>query len=147
MSKEDILYKPSMFTHTLETEEDIIFYNSMEGIKSIQKMPGKYIEKVKEYLSAEKIVYHQDQILDSLARSHYIVPYDWNEDLLLENLYGECSNSSVLHLIILPTEQCNFRCRYCYESFQRGKMEDSVVESILKFVRKNITRYTSLKVL
>lgn len=146
MSKEDKLYKPSMFTHTLETEEDIIFYNSMEGIKSIQKIPKKYKEKVKEYLSAEKIVYYQEPVLDSLVRCHYIVPYDWNENVLLENLYVECSNSSVLHLIILPTEQCNFRCRYCYESFERGKMVDSVAESILKFVRKNITRYTGLKV-
>lgn len=25
--------------------------------------------------------------------------------------------NDVLHLILLPTEQCNFRCTYCYEDF------------------------------
>ena len=27
--------------------------------------------------------------------------------------------SRVLSLIVMPTEQCNFRCRYCYESLDK----------------------------
>lgn len=146
MLEENKLYKPSMFTHTLETEENIIFYNSMEGIKSIKKMPKRYSNKVEEYLTKENIIYAKEPVLDILVKYHYIIPNHWNENLLLENLYVERSNSSILHLIILPTEQCNFRCKYCYESFQRGKMKDSTIDSILKFVRKNIIKYSGLKV-
>lgn len=50
--------------------------------------------------------------------------------------------NDILNLIIFPTEQCNFRCFYCYESFELGKMNNEVVESILKLVKK---RASSLK--
>lgn len=53
-------------------------------------------------------------------------------------------NDDILALSILPTEQCNFRCFYCYESFKLGKMSALLVESILKLIRK---RGSDLKVL
>ena len=39
-------------------------------------------------------------------------------------------SSRFLQLIILPMEQCNFRCVYCYESYSAGRIEDKVVEGI-----------------
>jgi len=39
-------------------------------------------------------------------------------------------NPRALELILLPTEQCNFRCRYCYEDFADGRMADAVVTGI-----------------
>jgi uncharacterized protein len=39
-----------------------------------------------------------------------------------------------LELIILPTEQCNFRCTYCYEDFEIGQMKESTVEAIKKLI-------------
>jgi uncharacterized protein len=50
----------------------------------------------------------------------------------------------VLNLTILPTEQCNFRCFYCYESFKLGKMKKEISEAILKLIKK---RASSLKIL
>lgn len=35
-----------------------------------------------------------------------------------------------LHLILMPTEACNFRCIYCYESFRLQRMEPGVVLGI-----------------
>ena len=39
-------------------------------------------------------------------------------------------SSRLLHLIILPTERCNFRCTYCYEDFFLGQMTPEVVRGI-----------------
>jgi uncharacterized protein len=39
-------------------------------------------------------------------------------------------NPRRLKLTLLPTEQCNFRCRYCYEDFKIGKMTPRVVSAI-----------------
>lgn len=36
----------------------------------------------------------------------------------------------LLELIILPTEQCNFRCKYCYENFEIGRMKPETVASL-----------------
>jgi uncharacterized protein len=41
-----------------------------------------------------------------------------------------------LQLIVNTTERCNLRCTYCYETFERGRMPDDVVASILSFVRR-----------
>lgn len=43
-----------------------------------------------------------------------------------------------LHIIIMPTEACNFRCIYCYESFKIGKMRWPVVEGIKNLVRARV---------
>jgi uncharacterized protein len=39
-------------------------------------------------------------------------------------------SNSVLHLVILPTEGCNFRCVYCYEDFALSRMSPSVVSGV-----------------
>ena len=41
-----------------------------------------------------------------------------------------CLNARVLQLVLLPTEACNFRCVYCFESFEHGPMTPSVVIGI-----------------
>lgn len=41
-----------------------------------------------------------------------------------------CFSSNTLHLILLPTEQCNFRCTYCYETFENRKMTPLVVAGV-----------------
>ncbi len=42
-----------------------------------------------------------------------------------------------LHLTIMPTEQCNFRCTYCYEDFQLGRMSTQTINDIIDLVKAN----------
>lgn len=39
-------------------------------------------------------------------------------------------DNDFLHLILLPTEQCNLRCTYCYERFEVGRMTRQVVDAV-----------------
>jgi len=41
-----------------------------------------------------------------------------------------------LHLILMPTEACNFRCTYCYEDFKHGRMAPEIVRG----VKRHMTR-------
>jgi uncharacterized protein len=41
-----------------------------------------------------------------------------------------------LHLILLPTEACNFRCVYCYETFEYHRMEDWVVRGVRNLINR-----------
>lgn len=43
-------------------------------------------------------------------------------------------DSGFLNLIILPTEQCNFRCSYCYEDFSVGRMQPDTVSAVKNLI-------------
>lgn len=45
-------------------------------------------------------------------------------------------NPNSLELILLPTEKCNFRCKYCYEDFAMGRMSPVVVAGIKALIHE-----------
>ena len=47
---------------------------------------------------------------------------------------ASCISNKVQELIILPTEKCNFRCTYCYEDFEIGKMSQTTQTAIKRFI-------------
>lgn len=52
-------------------------------------------------------------------------------------LASSLSNKN-FQLILFPTEQCNFRCVYCYEDFEIGKMPNWLIKSIKIFLKNKI---------
>ena len=50
---------------------------------------------------------------------------------------SKASNKN-FHLIILPTEKCNFRCTYCYENFATPRMKPEIISGIKKLLEKRI---------
>jgi uncharacterized protein len=54
--------------------------------------------------------------------------------------------SDTLHLILLPTEHCNFRCTYCYEDFSIGRMTPEIVLAIKRLVDRRLDDLHSLSV-
>jgi uncharacterized protein len=55
-------------------------------------------------------------------------------------------NPRALNLILLPTEQCNFRCTYCYEDFEQGSMPAWVVSAIKKLLVARASDLDELKI-
>ena len=51
-----------------------------------------------------------------------------------------------LNLIIFPTEQCNFRCTYCYEDFKARQMEPVVVDAIKQLVTRRASSLNTLRI-
>lgn len=48
------------------------------------------------------------------------------------------------HLILFPTEQCNFRCVYCYEDFSVGQMPDWLVDATKQLLQRKIPKLSML---
>lgn len=55
-------------------------------------------------------------------------------------------DSRVLELILFPTEQCNFRCTYCYEDFKLGRMSPPVVSGLKALLRHRFERLQLLTI-
>lgn len=53
--------------------------------------------------------------------------------------------ADALHLMLMPTEACNFRCTYCYEDFTHGRMQPWVVEAVKKLLEHRMPELTSLQ--
>jgi uncharacterized protein len=53
---------------------------------------------------------------------------------LSQEAFSEAVHPRSLHLIVLPTEHCNFRCTYCYEDFAAGKMSPALVGGIKRLI-------------
>jgi uncharacterized protein len=51
-----------------------------------------------------------------------------------------------LELILLASEDCNFRCQYCYEDFLRGTMQPWVRTGVKRLVEKRLPRLRSFSV-
>ena len=47
-------------------------------------------------------------------------------------------NPRSLELILYPTEQCNFRCTYCYEDFEIGKMTSQVQAGVKRLIERRM---------
>lgn len=76
----------------------------------------------------------------------FLVPAGADESRRADLLKQRRLSSRGLHLILMPTEDCNFRCKYCYESFLRGRMAPGVRRGIKRWVSAEIAKLERLDV-
>ncbi len=64
-----------------------------------------------------------------------------------DNLYrAKLATNKIFELIILPTELCNFRCKYCYEDFSIGRMKKETITGIKALLRKRCANLNYLNI-
>ncbi len=66
-------------------------------------------------------------------------------NLRIEEL-GSWLRNDVLHLILLPTESCNFRCTYCYEDFLVGRMASPTIDGVKRLIDRRIDGLEALTI-
>lgn len=69
---------------------------------------------------------------------------DSDEECLMLEFRDKVVRSDYLYLTIMPTEQCNFRCVYCYETFEKGKMRLEIAQAIIDYISKEIVNYKGI---
>lgn len=125
-------------------DEQLLLYNSYVGFDSLSSISKTDYDYIRHSLNSESIdQIPQFQILKQLG---YFVSDDTDEKSLRAQKLMDIVEENVLRLIILPTEKCNFRCKYCYETFEKGKMSAETQESLINYVRTNIHRFSSMEV-
>lgn len=58
--------------------------------------------------------------------------------------FSQLVSDRIQHLIIFPTEQCNFRCTYCYEDFSIGHMSNNTILGIKRLLNRRASELDAL---
>ncbi len=67
-------------------------------------------------------------------------------DTFLDEEVVEWLRNDSLNLILLPVEQCNFRCTYCYEAFTFGCMSPATIQGVKRLIDLRLDDLASLSV-
>jgi len=88
----------------------------------------------------------QSHVAQTLIQCGFLVSEQTDEKRRAQFLHASMHRTDVMHLIILPTEACNFRCTYCYQDFSRGQMKREIVEGLKRFLKQKMARLQHLTV-
>lgn len=136
--------KVSYYNFIAEKESKLVIYNSSTGEHSTYfDDDAKIVKKILEGNFTENI---KSELVSPLYDKGFII--DDNKDEFDEVIKkrNKYLNDNGLFIMILPTEQCNFRCVYCYEKFKNPKMEEETINNIKKFVAEKLLKSNKLTV-
>ena len=128
-----VTYIPSKFNALTKTEDGgLVVYNSYTG--AIVNFEAGEREEVMTALKRQGSTALDTEVKQALFESGFIVKDTVNEMQRADLLHQSMHRTDMLHLILMTTEQCNFRCRYCYESFAKGRMTDETKAGVKALV-------------
>lgn len=126
---------PSQFNaRTTDDEGHIILWNSKSGAFAV--FNAKQKQALERYLTQQGYAGKLDKMGEYLRERGYIIGKDTHEYRQFQASFGEQHyRNDTMELILLSTEDCNFRCKYCYEQFLRGTMLPEVRNNIKQLVK------------
>ncbi|MDQ2893935.1 MAG: radical SAM protein [Pseudomonadota bacterium] len=127
-------WKPSRFNVQATTTEGwLLLWNTYSG--SMNAFRPQQRGAVQDLIDQRGLIAPEDGIAGYLVQRGYIIPGDADELRRVQYAFGqENHRTDRLELILLASEDCNFRCTYCYEDFRRGTMRPEVRAGIKKLV-------------
>ncbi len=139
------LSKYNYFTKNKGNE--LLLFNTLKGTESLIKVSSQNAPLVETFLSDNNDISSiKSSICEELEKNGYVLADDYDEEAKLRKIYLDSIVDSQLLLTIIPTEKCNFRCKYCYESFPDKVMSEEIQDAIILYLKKNLNKYSSLHV-
>jgi uncharacterized protein len=137
---------PSRYNVRATAEDDrLVLWNTLSGKITVFKAEDR--ELVLELLQKKGFEAPKEKVVEYLAERGYLVRKGVDEFRQFQKLFGqEHYRTDALELILLASEDCNFRCTYCYEDFARGTMIPQVREGIKNLVRKRVKKLNRFQV-
>lgn len=128
--------KPSRYNvRALARDGRLVLWNSYRRSLSVfdaEQRPG-----IEDLLGEREMLVRPGGMAKYLFDRGFLVKQDTNEYRRIQLAFGQYHyRSDTLQLTLLASEDCNFRCRYCYEEFARGTMQPWVRAAVRKLVEK-----------
>ena len=123
-------------------ESKTVLFNSLYGsIVLLEKSEKeKIIKLLKNPHSDEFLINNADTKL--LYDQKFLINDDIDEFSIVENRkkYG-IEDKNRLDVVLIPTLDCNFSCKYCYENPIESSMHDFTDKSLIMWLNKEIPKY------
>lgn len=137
---------PSQFNaRSTAPDGSLIVYNSYTG--ALSSFPSGLADRVVGSLKRSGFRGPVEGLTKYLYDRGFLVRRGTDEISRFRFIYGQQQyRSDELELILLASENCNFRCEYCYETFPRETMEPWVQRAIVKLITNRAPRLNRLKI-
>lgn len=134
----------SRFNIQTTTEDgQLIIWNTYSGSMSVFSAAQR--PKVRSLLTRRGVEAKAEGLVGYLKKRGFLVREETDEYRRFQLAFGRYHyRSDVLELTLLATEDCNFRCQYCYEGFTHGTMQPWVREAIKKLIEVRLPRLRQL---
>lgn len=144
------MLKPSQFNFALyNSSSELLLYNSYIGSSSFCKIDAENSDVIYNLLCKREIENdgnNTSAMIELLNKKGFLVNSDLDEDAMCYYSYLKAVNNKYLHLVINPTDACNFQCIYCYESDSKCSMSEETQNAIISYVKKQIQNYDGLRI-
>jgi uncharacterized protein len=129
---------PSRFNaRATTTENSLVLWNVYSNRMSVFK--PDLAPKVVEVLSRRGVEGQPEGLIKFLADRGFLVSSEIDEFRRFRHTFNQDHYAKDrLQLFLLSSEDCNFRCRYCYEDFARGTMEPWVRNGVKRYLEKKV---------
>ncbi len=142
-------YKLSYFNFYIpvkETDEWLLYNSLYQKIFITRSNVGNILKQLDQDFDSnilnKKDLNLDKEIKQKLIDERFLIPVDSNEYEILQNRWTEIrkTKSRRLFLVILPSNNCNMSCLYCFESDRNptNKMKDYTMNQILEFLENAI---------
>ncbi len=86
--------------------------------------------------------------MKTLQELGFMLPDEIDEyqQIVGRQIWKQLCKNNYLELTLMPTEECNFRCIYCYENFQKPAMSEFTQDAVVRFARQYLTNRKGLVV-
>ncbi len=140
-------YKKSRYNIVAKKEEGVRLFNSRTGAIIELEKSDPLFNSFADAWKQQTFELGDHIWLPTLKEMGFIIPEEINESSnYIATFEAQQKRTDYMGLIIMPTEQCNFRCVYCYESFLKPQMKPGMQEALKKYITTTMNRVKAFSI-
>lgn len=136
------MWKVSKFAHFLDYQDVYVIFNYLTN--SIIKVKNK--RDIDKILSGKWLEVENQPLFKRLIKENIVAEKNTDEDGLGRLSYYDTIFNRELSITILSSEECNFRCKYCYENFKHRNISEDVIENFSMYFKKVFREYEKINI-
>lgn len=142
-----MMYKISKYAHAIKKEDRIYVYSNLTG--SIISLENSYRVLLEKLLKNDSISFEEmkrigftDEEIHILIDNQIIIKVNKDENSELARRIDNLKKIKAHTFIFAFTEQCNFRCTYCFEKHKDRRMNKDLIEKYIGFIKSYMKNKT-----